>query len=42
MKHSEKMNYQKPLLTKLDNIRDITLDCPEFNCSIEVPPPPTP
>lgn len=29
--------YEKPELSKLDNLRDITFDCPEFQCSVVVP-----
>lgn len=42
MKYGEKKSYEKPELEKLENIKHITFDCPEFACSIEVPPPPTP
>lgn len=41
MKHSEKMTYSKPMLKKIDNIKNITFDCVDFNCSIVVPPEPT-
>lgn len=38
----KKSNYEKPMLTRLDNLKEITLECPEFQCSIAVPPPPAP
>lgn len=30
--------YKKPELKKVENVRDITLECPDFSCSIVVPP----
>lgn len=32
--------YEKPVLTKHGNIKDLTRECPEWQCSIVVPPPP--
>lgn len=32
--------YAKPQLTKRDNIMLLTLECPEWQCSVAVPPPP--
>ncbi len=38
MKDTGKSDYSKPVLVKLDNLRDITFDCQNFQCSITVPP----
>jgi len=38
LKNTGKSKYSKPVLVKLDNLRDITFDCPNFSCSIYVPP----
>lgn len=40
MKQSDQQDYEKPTMVKLDNLKDLTLECPEFQCSIGVPPPP--
>ena len=37
-----KKTYEKPKLTKLENIRDVTSGCPDWQCSVLVPPAPTP
>jgi len=37
---THKSDYEKPVLKRLDNIKDITFDCVGFSCSIAVPPPP--
>ena len=34
--------YEKPALVRLGNLRDITFECPQFTCSILVPPAPAP
>lgn len=33
--------YAKPVLVKHSNLREITFECPEWQCSVTVPPPPT-
>jgi len=35
------MEYSKPELTKLDNLKDITFECQQWQCSVVVPPPPS-
>lgn len=32
--------YSKPALVRLDNLKDITFECPQWQCSVTVPPPP--
>ena len=32
--------YAKPELTRHDNLKDITFECPAWQCSVTVPPPP--
>jgi len=32
--------YAKPVLSKLENVRDITFECPNWQCSVTVPPAP--
>jgi len=34
--------YAKPVLIKHDNVKDITFECPNWQCSVTVPPPPAP
>lgn len=34
-------SYEKPALSKHGNLRDITFECPNWQCSIIVPPPPS-
>lgn len=34
--------YTKPELVKHDNLKEITFECPEWQCSVVVPPPPNP
>lgn len=34
--------YAKPELLAQDNLKDITFDCPQWQCSVVVPPPPAP
>ncbi len=33
--------YVKPELSVHDNLREITFECPQWQCSVTVPPPPT-
>lgn len=37
----ERMSYEKPVLTKHANLKDITFECPSWQCSVIVPPPPS-
>ena len=39
---NSKETYEKPVLTRHDNLKDITFECPQWQCSVVVPPPPTP
>jgi len=32
--------YEKPELVALDNLKDVTFECPQWQCSVVVPPPP--
>jgi len=32
--------YVRPELVKMDNLKGITRECPEWQCSVTVPPPP--
>ena len=34
--------YAKPEMVKHDNLKDITFECPNWQCSVVVPPPPAP
>jgi len=34
--------YAKPELTVHDNLKKLTFECPQWQCSVTVPPPPTP
>ncbi|MHB9053403.1 MAG: hypothetical protein ACYC5F_05380 [Thermoleophilia bacterium] len=38
---TQKTTYVKPALIRLDNVKDITFECPSFTCSIYVPPSPS-
>ena len=33
--------YAKPELVKRDNLKDVTFECPNWQCSVTVPPQPT-
>lgn len=33
-------SYEKPVLTKHANLKDLTFECPNWQCSVTVPPPP--
>lgn len=40
-KHREpRAPYTKPELVKQENLKDITFECPEWQCSVTVPPAP--
>ena len=32
--------YVTPVLVKHENLREITFECPDWQCSVTVPPPP--
>jgi hypothetical protein len=34
-----KKAYDKPVLVKHENLKDITFECPDWQCSVAVPPP---
>lgn len=36
----QKRDYNKPVLVKLENIKRITSECPDWQCSVTVPGPP--
>ena len=36
----QKETYEKPKLTRMENIRKITCECPDWQCSVVVPPEP--
>lgn len=40
--HTVREAYIKPALAKLDNLKDVTFECPQWQCSVTVPPPPQP
>lgn len=40
MTRGTKAPYEKPVLTRHQNLRDLTFECPGFQCSVVVPPPP--
>lgn len=35
-------SYTKPVLAKLNSLKEITFTCPAWQCSVIVPPPPPP
>jgi len=35
-----KAEYEKPSLNKHENLRELTFDCVDWNCSVTVPPAP--
>jgi len=40
MTGSKREPYEKPCLIKHTGLREITLECPDWQCSVAVPPPP--
>lgn len=34
--------YTRPELVRHENLKDITFECPNWQCSVVVPPPPAP
>ena len=41
-KNDHREPYAKPELVKHDNLKDITFECPNWQCSVVVTPPPDP
>jgi hypothetical protein len=39
-KTEKRETYAKPALVKHDNLKDITFECPDWQCSVTVPGPP--
>ncbi|MHB8860087.1 MAG: hypothetical protein ACYC6Z_11510 [Thermoleophilia bacterium] len=39
-KSDHRETYAKPELVRHDNLKDITFECPNWQCSVTVPPPP--
>lgn len=39
-KEKRRKVYAKPELAKHDNLKDLTFECPAWQCSVVVPPPP--
>ena len=39
MKQAVKMSYEKPVLTKHENLKDISFECTEWQRSVTVPGP---
>lgn len=33
--------YEKPALVKHENLKELTFECPAWQCSVTVPPPPS-
>lgn len=42
MKDERKETYSKPELVRIANLKAITAECPNWQCSVTVPPPPAP
>lgn len=42
MKKAQGTSYQKPVLTKHENLKDLTFECLDWQCSVAVPPPQPP
>ena len=38
---NERKSYEKPVLMKHENLRDVTFECPDWQCSVTVPAAPT-
>jgi hypothetical protein len=36
---SKRATYEKPVLVKHENLKEITFECPNWQCSVAVPPP---
>ena len=32
--------YIRPVMVRLENLREVTFECPQWQCSVTVPPPP--
>ena len=39
-KKKSRVLYVRPELVKVENLREITLECPQWQCSVTVPAPP--
>lgn len=39
-KQATRASYEKPVLSKHENLKDLTFECPNWQCSVVVPPPP--
>lgn len=39
-KEDERQAYEPPQLIRMANLKDITFECPNWQCSVVVPPPP--
>lgn len=37
-----RLPYEKPALLRHANLKQITFECPQWQCSVTVPPPPAP
>ncbi|MHB9112022.1 MAG: hypothetical protein ACYC4D_05280 [Thermoleophilia bacterium] len=37
-----RLTYTKPELLRQDNLKEITFECPQWQCSVVVPAPPAP
>ena len=42
MHHETREPYVTPEIIRQDNLKDITFECPAWQCSVVVPPPPNP
>ncbi|MCL4474552.1 MAG: lasso RiPP family leader peptide-containing protein [Actinobacteria bacterium] len=42
MSDTELIAYEKPVLASLGNVKELTFECPAWQCSVTVPPPPAP
>ncbi len=40
--HDCREPYAAPRLVKLDNLKEVTFECHQWQCSVTVPPPPAP
>ena len=42
VKKTAREPYVKPQLSRHENLKEITFECPNWQCSVVVPPPPSP
>lgn len=40
--HGRRESYAKPELVRCGNLKEITFECQNWQCSVTVPPPPAP